>query len=154
MPVLYGVLLYMGVASLKGMQFIERLGLFFMPPKYQPDYNYLRHVPLKQVHLFTFIQVSYFLFFLDTYLHFCFSLIKNVFFPLQVLALGILWALKSTKASLGFPLMVLGLVGFRKLMDYTPKIFSQRDLFWLDNLMPSSNDKKDDEESEENIQKV
>ena len=70
------------------------------------------------------------------------------------MALGILWALKSTKASLGFPLMVLGLVGFRKLMDYTPKIFSQRDLFWLDNLMPSSNDKKDDEESEENIQKV
>ena len=78
----------------------------------------------------------------------------DVFFPLQVLALGILWALKSTKASLGFPLMVLGLVGFRKLMDYTPKIFSQRDLFWLDNLMPSSNDKKDDEESEENVQKV
>ena len=68
MPVLYGVLLYMGVASLKGMQFIERLGLFFMPPKYQPDYNYLRHVPLKQVHLFTFIQVSYFLFLLNIYI--------------------------------------------------------------------------------------
>ena len=50
--------------------------------------------------------------------------------------------------------MVLGLVGFRKIMDYTPNIFSQRDLFWLDNLMPSSNDKKEDEESEENIQKV
>ena len=64
------------------------------------------------------------------------------------MALGILWALKSTKASLGFPLMVLGLVGFRKLMDYTPKIFSQRDLFWLDNLMPSSNDKK--EKTDEN----
>ena len=44
--------------------------------------------------------------------------------------------------------MVLGLVGFRKLMDYTPKIFSQRDLFWLDNLMPSSNDKK--EKTDEN----
>ena len=50
--------------------------------------------------------------------------------------------------------MVLGLVGFRKIMDYTPNIFSQRDLFWLDNLMPSSNDKKEDEESEANIQKV
>ena len=24
-------------------------------------------------------------------------------------------------------------------MDYFPKIFSQNDLFWLDNLMPSSN---------------
>ena len=57
MPVLYGVLLYMGVSSLKGMQFIDRLGLIFMPPKYQPDYSYLRHVPILKVHLFTFIQV-------------------------------------------------------------------------------------------------
>ena len=57
MPVLYGVLMYMGVSSLKGMQFIDRIGLLFMPPKYQPDYYYLRHVPIKKVHLFTFIQV-------------------------------------------------------------------------------------------------
>ena len=57
MPVLYGVLLYMGVSSLKGMQFIDRVGLYFMPPKYQPDYYYLRHVPIIKVHLFTFIQV-------------------------------------------------------------------------------------------------
>ena len=33
----------------------------------------------------------------------------------------------------------MALVGFRKVMDYFPKIFSQNDLFWLDNLMPSSN---------------
>ncbi len=58
MPVLYGVLLYMGVASLRGMQFIDRIELFFMPPKHQPDYIYLRHVPLNRVYLFTFIQVS------------------------------------------------------------------------------------------------
>ena len=58
MPVLYGVLMYMGVASLKGMQFVDRIGLLFMPPKYQPDYSYLRHVPIKKVHLFTFIQAS------------------------------------------------------------------------------------------------
>ena len=61
MPVLYGVLLYMGVSSLKGMQFIDRLGLIFMPPKYQPDYSYLRHVPILKVHLFTFIQVFWIL---------------------------------------------------------------------------------------------
>lgn len=60
MPVLYGVLMYMGVASLKGMQFVDRIGLLFMPPKYQPDYSYLRHVPIKKVHLFTFIQVCIF----------------------------------------------------------------------------------------------
>ena len=57
MPVLYGVLMYMGVSSLKGMQLIDRLAIIFMPPKYQPDHIYLRHVPLKKVHLFTAIQV-------------------------------------------------------------------------------------------------
>ena len=50
----------------------------------------------------------------------------------------ILWVLKSTQASLIFPLMVLALVLFRKLMDFTPTIFSQNDLYWLDSLMPDS----------------
>ncbi len=58
MPVLYGVLMYMGIASLKGMQFVDRVGLLFMPPKYQPDTTYLRHVPLRKVHLFTLFQVN------------------------------------------------------------------------------------------------
>ena len=33
MPVLYGVFLYMGVASLNGIQFFDRILLFFMPKK-------------------------------------------------------------------------------------------------------------------------
>ena len=70
-----------------------------------------------------------------------------------MVCLGGLWLLKSTQASLIFPLMVLALVGFRKIMDFFPTKnkpwFSQNDLFWLDNLMPSSNDKKS-EDSEEN----
>ena len=57
MPVLYGVLMYMGIASLKGMQFIDRIFIMFMPQKYQPDYIYLRNVQLKKVHIFTAIQV-------------------------------------------------------------------------------------------------
>ena len=44
MPVLFGVFLYMGVASLKGLQLFHRLLLVFMPVKYQPDYIYLRQV--------------------------------------------------------------------------------------------------------------
>jgi hypothetical protein len=44
MPVLYGVFLYMGIASLNGLQFFDRIFLFFMPKKYQPDYPYLRQV--------------------------------------------------------------------------------------------------------------
>jgi len=114
MPVLYGVLMYMGVNTLKGMQFIDRMFLVLMPVKHQPDYLYLRHVPLKKVHLFTAIQAG---------------------------SLAALWIIKSTPASLIFPLMVLALVGFRKAMDYFPSVFSQKELYWLDNLMPASTKK-------------
>jgi len=30
--------------------------VMFMPAKYQPDYMFLRNVPMRRVHLFTFIQ--------------------------------------------------------------------------------------------------
>merc|ERR1711972_85520 len=111
MPVLYGVLMFMGVNTLNGMQFIDRCLLFLMPAKHQPDAMYLRHVPMKKVHLFTVIQIG---------------------------TLVALWIIKSTPASLIFPLMVLALVGFRKLMDFFPFVFSQNELFWLDNIMPQS----------------
>ncbi|CAH1249093.1 SLC4A10 [Branchiostoma lanceolatum] len=106
MPVLYGVFLYMGFSSLGGIQFWDRLLLVLMPPKHQPDYVYLRHVPLKRVHLFTFIQL---------------------------MCLVILWVIKSTDAALVFPIMVLALVFVRKLMDY---LFIQDDLEYLDDKMP------------------
>lgn len=44
MPVLFGVFLYMGVASLKGLQFFDRIIIMFMPVKYQPDFMFLRQV--------------------------------------------------------------------------------------------------------------
>lgn len=44
MPVLYGVFLYMGAASLKGLQLFDRILIIFMPVKYQPDYMFLRQV--------------------------------------------------------------------------------------------------------------
>ena len=90
MPVLYGVLMYMGVNTLKGMQFIDRIFLIFMPVKHQPDYSYLRHVPLKKVHLFTFIQAG---------------------------SLAALWIIKSTPASLVFPLMV-STTGLKKTRQF------------------------------------
>ena len=80
MPVLFGIFLYMGVASLNGLQLVQRLLIIFMPSKYQPDYAFLEHVPLRRVHLFTFIQV---------------------------VCLALLWVIKSVKAiSIVFPLMV------------------------------------------------
>jgi sodium bicarbonate transporter 10 len=57
MPVLYGVFLYMGFSALMRMELFQRILLFFMPLKYQPDIGYLRQVPLRRVHLYTFIQL-------------------------------------------------------------------------------------------------
>ncbi|MCJ8732666.1 hypothetical protein PDJAM_G00214020 [Pangasius djambal] len=120
MPVLYGVFLYMGASSLRGIQFFDRLKLFGMPAKHQPDFIYLRHVPLRKVHLFTFIQLS---------------------------CLVLLWVIKTSRAAIVFPMMVLALVFIRKLLDF---IFTKRELSWLDDLMPESKKKKmEDAEKEE-----
>uniref|UniRef100_A0A4W4E389 Anion exchange protein n=1 Tax=Electrophorus electricus TaxID=8005 RepID=A0A4W4E389_ELEEL len=116
MPVLYGVFLYMGVASLNGVQFMDRLQLLLMPAKHQPDLIYLRHVPLRKVHLFTFIQL---------------------------LCLALLWILKSTVAAIIFPVMILALVAVRKAMDY---VFSQHDLSFLDDVIPEKDKKKKEDE--------
>lgn len=110
MPVLFGVFLYMGVASLKGLQFFDRILIMLMPVKYQPDYMFLRQVnqmnkqlllcyrprnnqptddsifrqvPLKRVHLFTAMQLT---------------------------CLSCLWIIKSfSSTSILFPLMVRAL---------------------------------------------
>lgn len=57
MPVLLGIFLYMGIVSLIGQQFVQRVMILFMPMKHQPDYSWLRIVHLKRVHLFTTIQI-------------------------------------------------------------------------------------------------
>ncbi|KAJ8288278.1 hypothetical protein COCON_G00009370 [Conger conger] len=115
MPVLYGVFLYMGVSSLKGIQFFDRLKLFGMPAKHQPDLIYLRYVPLWKVHVFTIVQVT---------------------------CLVLLWVIKATAAAVIFPMMVLALVFVRKLMDMC---FTKRELSWLDDLMPESKKKNEDD---------
>ncbi|CAM9279561.1 sodium-driven chloride bicarbonate exchanger-like isoform X2 [Lampetra fluviatilis] len=122
MPVLYGVFLYMGASSLRGIQLFDRLKLFGMPAKHQPDFIYLRHVPLRKVHLFTVIQVS---------------------------CLVLLWVIKASPAAIVFPIMVLALVFIRKLMDLC---FTNHELSWLDDLMPESKKKTledDDDDKDE-----
>ena len=80
MAVLYGVFLYMGISSLKGMQLVNRVLILFMPMKYQPDYSFLRHVRIQRVHFFTVIQMA---------------------------CLALLWVIKTIKAiSIAFPIMV------------------------------------------------
>nr|XP_033786042.1 sodium bicarbonate cotransporter 3 isoform X5 [Geotrypetes seraphini] len=115
MPVLYGVFLYMGVSSLKGIQLFDRIKLFGMPAKHQPDLIYLRYVPLWKVHVFTVIQLT---------------------------CLILLWVIKVSDAAVVFPMMVLALVFVRKLLDFG---FTKRELSWLDDLMPESKKKKEDD---------
>ncbi|XP_071326327.1 sodium bicarbonate cotransporter 3-like isoform X10 [Trachinotus anak] len=115
MPVLYGVFLYMGVSSLRGIQLFDRIKLFGMPAKHQPDLIYLRYVPLWKVHIFTVVQLS---------------------------CLIVLWAIKASAAAVIFPMMVLALVFIRKLLDFC---FTKRELSWLDDLIPESKKKKDDD---------
>uniref|UniRef100_A0A8C7UU90 Anion exchange protein n=1 Tax=Oncorhynchus mykiss TaxID=8022 RepID=A0A8C7UU90_ONCMY len=119
MPVLYGVFLYMGASSLRGIQLFDRLKLFGMPAKHQPDFIYLRHVPLRKVHLFTIIQLS---------------------------CLVMLWVIKTSNYAIVFPMMVLALVFIRKLMDC---FFTKREMSWLDDLMPESKKKKLEDAEEE-----
>lgn len=126
MPVLFGVFLYMGAASLKGLQFFDRILIMFMPNKYQPDYMFLRQVsveisycyqnnfkrvffkvPLKRVHLFTLIQLA---------------------------CLICLWVIKSfSTTSILFPLMLVVMIGIRKALDL---VFTRRELKILDDIMP------------------
>jgi solute carrier family 4 anion exchanger 2 len=42
--VLFGVFLYMGVSSMNGVQFFERVHLMFMPVKHHPQVSYVRRV--------------------------------------------------------------------------------------------------------------
>ncbi|KAF6726177.1 Electrogenic sodium bicarbonate cotransporter 4 [Oryzias melastigma] len=123
MPVLYGVFLYMGVASLSGIQFWERIKLYLMPPKHQPDFSFLRHVPLRRVHLFTLVQI---------------------------VCLAVLWILKSTFLAIIFPVMILGLMVVRKLLDL---MFSQHDLAWLDDILPDKDKKKKEDEKKKKKEK-
>lgn len=118
MPVLYGVFLYMGLSSLNGVQLVDRLKLLLMPGKHQPDYVYVRHVPAKRIHMFTAIQVG---------------------------GLALLWIIKKTPPySIAFPLMVAAIVFIRKSFDWF-KVFTQRELSWLDDVMPEEHKKVEQE---------
>ena len=44
--------------SIQNNYISNRLLLLFIPRKYQPDYVFLKYVPLHRVHLFTFFQVK------------------------------------------------------------------------------------------------
>nr|CAD7259334.1 unnamed protein product [Timema shepardi] len=96
MSVLFGVFLYMGVSSTNGIQFFERLQLFFMPVKHHPQTAYVRRVHMMKMHLFTFVQI---------------------------MCLAILWVVKSTRISLAFPFFLVLMIPLRAQLKhvFTPQ---------------------------------
>ena len=86
MAVLFGLFLYMGLASLAGNQFYERMMLWVTDPKLYPETHYLKIVPPREIHKFTVIQFL------------CF--------------VG-LWILKASKIGILFPLLIAALVPIR-----------------------------------------
>lgn len=102
LPVLYGLFLFMGVVSIYGNQFFERLSLWWMDPTLYPVNHYLRRVPIKRIHLFTLVQV---------------------------VMLAVLWIVKESPLGILFPLFIALLVPVRFLL---PKIMPQKDVLALD----------------------
>uniref|UniRef100_A0A8C4RYT8 Anion exchange protein n=1 Tax=Erpetoichthys calabaricus TaxID=27687 RepID=A0A8C4RYT8_ERPCA len=101
--VLFGIFLYMGVTSLNGIQLYDRMMLLLMPPKYHPDHTYVRKVRTLRMHLFTGIQM---------------------------VCLGVLWAVMSTVASLAFPFLLIMTVPLK--MFLLTRIFTDREMKCLD----------------------
>lgn len=102
MPVLYGLFLFMGVVSMSGNQFFERLALWGMDRKRYPVTHYIRHVPKLVIHKFTL---------------------------LQAVCLAVLWFVKTSSLAILFPLFIGLLVPIRLLAS---RIFEPDHLDALD----------------------
>jgi mannitol/fructose-specific phosphotransferase system IIA component (Ntr-type) len=88
MAVLYGLFLFMGVVSMSGNQFFERLSLWLKDPALYPVTHYIRRVPRWTIHTFTLLQLT---------------------------CLGVLWFVKSSPLAILFPIFIGLLVPVRLL---------------------------------------
>ncbi len=102
MSVVFGLFLFMGIASLRGNQFVDRLKLWVTDPTLYPPTHYVRRVSRTVLHTFTLIQVACFIF---------------------------LWTVKESSFGVLFPLCIAMLVPIRRGLE---RVFSQRDLAFLD----------------------
>lgn len=102
LAVLFGLFLYMGVVSMKGNQFFERLGLWATDPALYPSSHYVRRVPRAVMHGFTATQLA---------------------------CLVALWAIKISAWAILFPLFIALLVPIRFLLA---RLFGQKHLAALD----------------------
>jgi hypothetical protein len=90
MEVLFGLFLYMGISTLNGTDLFNRVRLWITDRRLYPQSHYVRKVPLRVIHLFTFVQVA---------------------------SLAVLWVLKSSPAGILFPLLIALLVPLRYWLD-------------------------------------
>jgi mannitol/fructose-specific phosphotransferase system IIA component (Ntr-type) len=102
MSVLFGLFLYMGVASMGGNQLFERVKLWVRDPKLYPPTSYLRAVPKGIVHKFTAIQLA---------------------------CLVVLWVVKASVVGILFPLFIALLVPVRLGLE---RLFKPEHLALLD----------------------
>ena len=86
LAVLFGLFLYMGIVSMKGNQFFERLSLWATDPDLYPRTHFVRRVPKRVMHLFTLIQL---------------------------ICLVVLWVVKTSTWGILFPLFIAILVPIR-----------------------------------------
>jgi hypothetical protein len=103
-PVLYGVFLFMGLASLPSNQLWNRFTYWFMDTSKYPDTPYAKWMPRGQLHKYTAIQVGLFV---------------------------MLMAFRSIKVvAIAFPIIVKACIPIR--MYLLPKIFKEEELCLLD----------------------
>ena len=102
MSVVFGLFLFMGIASLRGNQFVDRLKLWVTDPTLYPPTHYIRRVSRMVLHSFTLIQVA---------------------------CLSALWLVKESSYGVLFPLCIALLVPIRRGLD---RVFSQKDMAFLD----------------------
>ncbi|XP_062389072.1 solute carrier family 4 member 1a (Diego blood group) isoform X1 [Sardina pilchardus] len=103
MTALFGIFLYMGITSLQGIQLWDRMLLLIVPKKYHPNLPYATRVPTLKMHLFTIIQI---------------------------VCLGVLWAVKSSKVSLALPFILILTIPLR--MALTGTLFTNFEIRCLD----------------------
>lgn len=92
MSVLFGLFLFMGIGSLGGNQFMERLRLWFVDPELYPPTHYVRAVPTRVIHAFTAVQLT---------------------------CLAVLWVVKASTIGILFPFFIAMLVPVRVVLGRT-----------------------------------
>ncbi|CAD6187169.1 unnamed protein product [Caenorhabditis auriculariae] len=101
---LFGVFIYLGVMNLRGVKYLARFGLIFLPRKYFPNVPYVNKVSLPKIHLFTGIQTF---------------LIAIVFLCKQ-----------NRETTVAFPFLLITFVLFRHLV--LPYFYTEEELIALD----------------------